>query len=141
MHACLPRHSRAHNNSRTTYGGLNSSRLAFRLALLSSSLSLSSPSSGLSLYLHTIRRVLYRCLGEAQATIDELHSKGKWVACYVSAGTVETWREDAGAFPSDAVGSSLDGRDGERYLDITHQVWRAIRTNTHKNKEQQQASV
>ena len=58
----------------------------------------------------------------AQSTIDELHNKGKWVSCYISVGTVETWRNDAGAFPSEAVGNSWDDWAGEKFLDVSQQV-------------------
>lgn len=62
----------------------------------------------------------------AQETIDELHEKGKWVSCYISVGTVESWREDAGVFPSEAVGESPDGWTGESFLDITSEVRRHL---------------
>lgn len=58
----------------------------------------------------------------AQATIDELHNKGKWVSCYISVGTVESWREDAGAFQSSVVGNSWPDWEGEKFLDIAQQV-------------------
>lgn len=58
----------------------------------------------------------------AQTTIDELHRKGKWVSCYISVGTVESWRSDAGAFPSEAVGNSWEDWAGEKFLDISQQV-------------------
>lgn len=57
-----------------------------------------------------------------QETINELHEKGRWVSCYISVGTVESLREDAGVFPSSAVGESPDGWNGERFLDITNDV-------------------
>lgn len=57
-----------------------------------------------------------------QETIDELHDNGKWVSCYISVGTVESWREDAGVFPSSAVGGSPKGWSGEKFLDITSAV-------------------
>lgn len=62
------------------------------------------------------------CSDGAQATIDELHGKGKFVSCYISVGTVESWRSDAGAFPSEALGNSWDDWEGERFLDVSQQV-------------------
>ncbi|CAM9517175.1 unnamed protein product, partial [Scytosiphon promiscuus] len=62
----------------------------------------------------------------AQDTIDELHAKGKWVSCYISVGSIESWREDAGVFPSTAVGHTIGIDSGENYLDITDERVRAI---------------
>ncbi|CAM9517248.1 unnamed protein product, partial [Scytosiphon promiscuus] len=62
----------------------------------------------------------------AQDTIDELHGKGKWVSCYISVGTVESWRSDAGAFPSSVVGNSWDDWAGEKFLDVSQQSVRDI---------------
>ena len=53
-----------------------------------------------------------------QAVIDELHSNGRYVVCYFSAGSWEDWRDDAGAFPSSVLGEPLDGWPDERWLDI-----------------------
>lgn len=58
----------------------------------------------------------------AQATIDDLHSEGKRVVCYISIGTVENWRVDAGDFPDEAIGSPMGDWGGERWLDITNEV-------------------
>lgn len=44
------------------------------------------------------------------------------MSCYISIGTVESWREDAGAFPSEAVGEALPDYPDEKYLDVTQQV-------------------
>ncbi|CAM9572662.1 unnamed protein product, partial [Ectocarpus fasciculatus] len=70
--------------------------------------------------------VFFIDMDNAQDTIDELHGKGKYVSCYISVGTVESWREDAGAFPSSAVGDSWDDWQGERFLDITQQSVRDL---------------
>ncbi|CAM9653398.1 unnamed protein product [Ectocarpus sp. 12 AP-2014] len=40
--------------------------------------------------------VFFINLDVAQDTIDELHGKGKYVSCYISVGTVESWRENVG---------------------------------------------
>jgi hypothetical protein len=54
----------------------------------------------------------------SETLIKELHSKGKKVICYFSAGSFENWREDANKFPAETLGKDLDGWDGERWLDI-----------------------
>ncbi len=53
-----------------------------------------------------------------QATIAQLHSDGRIVICYFSAGSWENWRDDAGAFPEALLGSPLDGWPDEKWLDI-----------------------
>jgi len=54
------------------------------------------------------------------ADVSQLHStkSGRKAVCYVSAGTWEDWRPDAGDFPSSVLGSGVDGWAGERWLDI-----------------------
>jgi hypothetical protein len=61
-----------------------------------------------------------------QATIDALHAEGRIVICYFSAGSYEEWREDAGRFPSSALGNELDGWAGERWLDVRDPTVRSI---------------
>jgi len=51
------------------------------------------------------------------SVINSLHSKGRKVICYISAGTWENWRPDAGQFPDSVKGSS-NGWPGEKWLDI-----------------------
>jgi hypothetical protein len=53
----------------------------------------------------------------SQSLIDTLHSQGKFVVCYFSAGTWENWRPDANKFPSSVKGKS-NGWAGEKWLDI-----------------------
>ncbi|WP_214317437.1 endo alpha-1,4 polygalactosaminidase [Nonomuraea sediminis] len=43
---------------------------------------------------------------------------GRKVVCYISAGSFEDWRPDAGQFPSSVLGKPLDGWPGEKWLDI-----------------------
>ena len=50
--------------------------------------------------------------------VSELHEAGKKVICYISAGSWEEWRPDAGDFPASVVGNAYDGWEGERWLDI-----------------------
>ncbi len=56
----------------------------------------------------------------SQKTIDKLHSKGKKVICYFSAGTYENFRSDAKDFPKKSLGKKLDGWAGEKWLDISN---------------------
>ena len=53
-----------------------------------------------------------------QSKIDQLHSDGKKVICYFSAGSYENWRDDAEDFPESVKGYDLDDWDGEKWLDI-----------------------
>jgi len=55
-----------------------------------------------------------------QSSIDELHAVGKKVICYVSTGSWEEYRPDAGDFPADAIGKDYEGWPGEKWLDIRH---------------------
>ncbi len=47
-----------------------------------------------------------------------LHARGRYVVCYMSAGTVEPGRPDTGEFPAAIIGQPLDGWPDERWLDI-----------------------
>lgn len=58
--------------------------------------------------------------------IERLHADRRYVVCYFSAGSFEDWRDDADAFPEDALGESLDGWEGERWLDIRRLDVRSI---------------
>ncbi|WP_232246552.1 endo alpha-1,4 polygalactosaminidase [Kitasatospora mediocidica] len=51
------------------------------------------------------------------SVVASLHAKGRKVICYINAGSWETFRPDAGAFPQ-AVQGSGDGWKGEKWLDI-----------------------
>ncbi len=50
--------------------------------------------------------------------VDELHAQGRHVVCYMSAGTYEKWRPDAGDFPKRVLGKRLEDWPGERWLDV-----------------------
>lgn len=52
------------------------------------------------------------------ALVAQLHAQGRKVICYISAGSWEEWRPDAGAFPAEVLGAAYDGWPGERWLDI-----------------------
>ncbi len=49
--------------------------------------------------------------------VAKLHADGRAVVCYLSAGSWENWRPDAGDFP-DSVKGRPNGWPGERWLDI-----------------------
>jgi len=62
----------------------------------------------------------------SQSVIDELHDDGRFVICYFSAGTWEEWREDAGDFPEDAIGNTMEEWEDEKWLDVRSEEVRAI---------------
>lgn len=72
----------------------------------------------------------------SKADINQLKSEGKSVICYFSAGTVENWRPDAGSFPTEAVGSDMDGWEGEKWLNTIHAGVRSIMANRVKLAEE-----
>jgi hypothetical protein len=51
------------------------------------------------------------------AGVNAVHAAGKKAICYVSAGTWENWRADAGQFPASVLGNK-NGWPGEKWLDI-----------------------
>lgn len=53
-----------------------------------------------------------------RSTVSRLKAQGRRVICYISAGSFENWRPDAGRFPDSVKGRALDGWPGERWLDI-----------------------
>jgi len=53
-----------------------------------------------------------------KSTIYQLHTDGRKVMCYFSAGSWEEWRDDADDFPNSVLGSDMDGWPGEKWLDI-----------------------
>lgn len=53
-----------------------------------------------------------------RGVIAGLHDDGRAVVCYISAGSWERWRPDAGRFPERVLGRS-NGWPGERWLDIS----------------------
>lgn len=52
------------------------------------------------------------------AHVANLESKGAKSICYISAGSWEDWRSDAGTFPASVKGNNLDGWAGEKWLDV-----------------------
>jgi hypothetical protein len=53
-----------------------------------------------------------------QSVIDELHTRGAKVICYISVGSWEDWRPDKDQFPAEVLGNDYDGWAGEKWLDI-----------------------
>ncbi len=54
----------------------------------------------------------------SQDTINKLHSLGKKVICYFSAGSYEPGRPDSPQFKSADLGKGLDGWPGEKWLQL-----------------------
>ncbi len=52
------------------------------------------------------------------AALRQLQGEGRRVICYLSAGSWEEWRDDADAYPEEALGEPLDDWPGERWVDI-----------------------
>jgi endo-alpha-1,4-polygalactosaminidase (GH114 family) len=61
--------------------------------------------------------------GPNAGVIDRLHARDVVVICYVSVGSWEAYRPDAGLFPEAALGNPLDGYPDERWLDIREAAW------------------
>lgn len=55
----------------------------------------------------------------ANTTIAKLHTLGKRVVCYFSAGSYEPYRPDSSMFQSSDLGKALDGWPDEKWLNIT----------------------
>lgn len=53
----------------------------------------------------------------SRAQVTRLRRAGRYVVCYVDAGTWERWRPDAARFPRELLGAS-NGWPGERWLDV-----------------------
>lgn len=50
--------------------------------------------------------------------VADLHAQGRHVICYISVGSRESWRPDAGQFPESVIGKDYPGWPGETWLDI-----------------------
>lgn len=53
-----------------------------------------------------------------KADVAAVHAAGKKAVCYLSGGSWENWRPDAGQFPAALKGKNLDGWAGEKWLDV-----------------------
>lgn len=60
------------------------------------------------------------------SSLTELRSVGCAIACYLSAGSFEPWRADAGDFPQETIGNSLPGYPREQWIDIRSAAVRQI---------------
>ena len=54
----------------------------------------------------------------ATTVVEQLHEQGRKVIGYISVGSREDWRPDAGHFPPELLGKDYDGWPGEKWLDI-----------------------
>jgi len=54
----------------------------------------------------------------SKVTIEQLQSDNHKVICYFSAGSYENWRDDKESFSATDYGRTIDGWEGERWLDI-----------------------
>lgn len=61
-----------------------------------------------------------------RSTMDTLHSLGKRIICYFSAGSYEPYRSDASQFEKSDMGHSMDGWPDEKWVDIRSQSVRRI---------------
>ncbi len=61
-----------------------------------------------------------------RAVIEQLHSEGRKVVCYFSAGSHEDWRDDVGSVDPDAIAEPLDGWEDERWFDVTDPSVRSV---------------
>ena len=55
----------------------------------------------------------------SSSTIALMQAKGSKVMCQFSAGYYESWRSDAGSFPSISRGNTVNGDVNTEYLDIS----------------------
>jgi hypothetical protein len=62
----------------------------------------------------------------SRPAIDELRAAGRTVACYISGGTWEPWRDDASQFPASVLGNPLEGYPSEKWLDIRSSAVRML---------------
>ena len=52
------------------------------------------------------------------SVVQALKDQGRTVICYISVGSWEDWRPDAGQFPAGVIGKAYGGWPGEKWLDI-----------------------
>ncbi len=55
----------------------------------------------------------------SKPTIRQLHRQGRRVVCYLDVGSWESYRPDAGQFPSSVIGRRYQGFPDERWLDVS----------------------
>ena len=62
----------------------------------------------------------------SERQLDSLHAAGRSVGCYFSAGTLETFRDDARDVPDALVGKPHPDYPQERWLDVRSDVVKAL---------------
>jgi hypothetical protein len=60
------------------------------------------------------------------SVLAQLRADGRRVVCYFSAGSHESYRDDLGGVPAEAIGNVLDGWPDERWFDVRHPAVRAV---------------
>jgi hypothetical protein len=60
------------------------------------------------------------------AALETVRARGGHYVCYLSAGSFEPWREDAGEFPARVLGLALPDYQREQWLDIRDQTVREL---------------
>ncbi|KNC80384.1 hypothetical protein SARC_07259 [Sphaeroforma arctica JP610] len=55
----------------------------------------------------------------SKSTIEKYQDEGHFVICYISAGTLESWRPDANTFPDSVLGLAMEDWAGEKWFDIS----------------------
>jgi hypothetical protein len=60
------------------------------------------------------------------AALQALRARGAHYVCYLSAGSFEPWREDAGEFPERVLGLALPDYPREQWLDIRDETVRGL---------------
>jgi hypothetical protein len=71
-------------------------------------------------------RVYIADIETSPSVIRNLHSAGRIVICYFSAGTMESFRDDASRFPADSLGMPLPDYPRERWVDVRNATVLAI---------------
>lgn len=59
-------------------------------------------------------------------TISTLVSEGHFIACYFSAGSIESYRNDTKSIPASAIGNVMDGWPDEKWLDTRNSEVRSV---------------
>eukprot|EP00752_Nemacystus_decipiens_P003873 g3562.t1 len=75
---------------------------------------------------HVDADVFFLDLDTSFINFDRLKAKGRRIACYISVGTLEDWRDDVDAFPAEVVGDAVGDWEGEYYIDINNPVVKEI---------------
>jgi hypothetical protein len=60
------------------------------------------------------------------AALETVRARGAHYVCYLSAGSFEPWREDAGEFPARVLGLALPDYQREQWLDIRDETVREL---------------